>query len=663
MKKFIFQILVILINLNSYGQWIKTQGPYGIIANAMSCNDSLIFIGCDNGVYKASNLGNSWEKTSLDNIVNCIFVDSALIIAGTDMGIYFSYNNGDDWEYKNFLGDVTAIYKTGDTIFIGTDRMGIHYTINEGINWVDVSQYLPLWDHIQIDNFIKVGQKLYAISKFGGLYYCNNFDWIWLNDVSNPNNGCIDIKTHNGILFWNSYDKIFSSDDFGNTWTEIYEMINNSHINNMAFKNDTIFLATDNGIKFSINNGATWADLSMEIINNCVTNLSFIKNKYILTTKLRGFMISSDNGLLWSERNNGLTEVGIKKFINKNNELIAHSGIGIFKKNSNDDSWININNNLLEYYISNSLINDSLFIVVLSNGVYKSHNQGNTLSNSSNGININNDLLANSICVFDTTIYLCSMYNGVFCSYDSGNSWGNKDIGIIQPTYIECNSSAIFAINSNGVYRSYDNCNSWEQRLNNSAKRIYTNGNTIYVLTDQSVLVSYNNGNSWDTLSPPNNTQSLSSVFRTHGLVFINTYKKVFTYNEFDSTWADITNNLIGNFNYIYSIYEFNNEIFLSTDTYVWKANLSDFVSSPSFFYNAELQLYPNPGNGKIKINNLNSNCKVKIYNSLGKEVLYSIISKNENSIELSLSKSIKGIYYIEINTFRNNIILKYIIH
>ncbi len=73
--------------------------------------------------------------------------------------------------------------------------------------------------------------------------------------------------------------------------------------------------------------------------------------------------------------------------------------------------------------------------------------------------------------------------------------------------------------------------------------------------------------------------------------------------------------------------------------------------------------VYPNPINEKVTVKNIEEIIKgVKIYTSLGIEVLEIVVQSLQNEIEIPLSDHSSGNYYIEIETINNTIYRKKII-
>lgn len=124
--------------------------------------------------------------------------------------------------------------------------------------------------------------------------------------------------------------------------------------------------------------------------------------------------------------------------------------------------------------------------------------------------------------------------------------------------------------------------------------------------------------------------------------------------NFFDSTHLQIID-YFGNFPQTSAAYYFVDDVRVSTDS------LYTVTSLPKFDYTNELNIYPNPSNGliKIKAQQSNSTYFIRVFNSLGQEVF------NHNVIEtnsLDLTFLVDGFYNIVITNTKEQYSTKLII-
>lgn len=106
-----------------------------------------------------------------------------------------------------------------------------------------------------------------------------------------------------------------------------------------------------------------------------------------------------------------------------------------------------------------------------------------------------------------------------------------------------------------------------------------------------------------------------------------------------------------------------NNTIYFSAegvtgDLELWKYGTSGAIGLHSISKNANYTIFPNPSAGKFTINTPNTLSKIEVYNVIGEKIL-----EQENSNEIDLSSSPKGMYLVKIyeglNTVTKRIVIQ----
>jgi len=124
----------------------------------------------------------------------------------------------------------------------------------------------------------------------------------------------------------------------------------------------------------------------------------------------------------------------------------------------------------------------------------------------------------------------------------------------------------------------------------------------------------------------------------------------VFLSNNNGSLWTDVNNGLPAN-TYVRALAISGTNIFAGTYGGVWKRALSDITGIEDNNYKSNITLYPNPANNKVTITNNNLPAKettISIFNIQG-ELMLSEKFKEQNAIELNISKFAGGIYMLKI--------------
>jgi len=152
-----------------------------------------------------------------------------------------------------------------NTIWAGSDDGKMHITRDGGKNWEDITpKDLPKFSRISIIDE--------SIHNPGTLYIAANRYQV---DDREP--------------------YVFKTHDYGKTWTKIINGIAPSHFAR-AVREDPVrpgllFLATEHGVYFSMNDGELWKSLQLELPDTPIRDLVIKDNDVVLGSHGRGFWI------------------------------------------------------------------------------------------------------------------------------------------------------------------------------------------------------------------------------------------------------------------------------------------------------------------------------------------------------------------------------------
>jgi len=170
---------------------------------------STLYLG-SHRVYKSTNRAASWTRISND------------------------LTNGEQaWNYGT-ITSIAASKINSDILIAGTDDGNVWITTNQGLNkeWTKVSNDLPVR---------------------------------WVTCVAtDPFDENTAYVTFSGIRYHDYIPHVFKTTDLGQTWIDISSNLSDMPVNNMIIDPDnkgTIYLATDNGVFVSYNDGDAWETL------------------------------------------------------------------------------------------------------------------------------------------------------------------------------------------------------------------------------------------------------------------------------------------------------------------------------------------------------------------------------------------------------------------
>jgi photosystem II stability/assembly factor-like uncharacterized protein len=338
-------------------------------------------------------------------------------------------------------------------------------------------------------------ELLLAIDGYGQWEACNNGLWgCRVNNIAAKDNKVF-ISTSAGL------EKSF---DYGNTWDQII-----NHGGDVYFDGDNIFLS---GVYFSSDNGITWIYKGNGINKNICGPFAHNGNDLFVgvtsvdnhgATEGKWIYYSSDYGLSWNMISVNF-HYDIYDIKERGDYLYVATGNGLFILTKNGTDW-KADLKLAGHPITALAIDSNNIFISKTDSVPK---QGLYMS-SDNGNNWEKTSLTNvdvsKIEINGTNIY-AGTYEGFFISNDYGETWSHRNNGLpdlyIYDIKVDANnlwiSSGYF-----GLYFSSDEGNNWSPKNNGikgiSVLTMASNGNKIYAGTDKTGLfVSTDYGNFWE---------------------------------------------------------------------------------------------------------------------------------------------------------------------
>ena len=222
--------------------------------------DSKVMYTCSQHVWRTTNDGQTWEQISPD----LTYADPSTL--GKTGGVITMDMNGPEI-YATVFALAPSAHDI-NTIWAGSDDGKIHITQDGGENWKDITpKDLPKFSRVSIIDESK--------HRPGTLYIAANRYQV---DDRQP--------------------YVFKTHDYGKTWTKIIDGIADGHFAR-AIREDhkrkgLLFLATEHGVYFSINDGEKWESLQLNLPDTPIRDLVIKDNDVVLGSHGRGFWIMDD---------------------------------------------------------------------------------------------------------------------------------------------------------------------------------------------------------------------------------------------------------------------------------------------------------------------------------------------------------------------------------
>jgi len=398
-----------------------------------------------------------------------------------------------------------------------------------------------------------------------------------------------------------------------------------------------LFLFFFFAISFQFNQlAAQWQQTTAPKDPSGVYALSCHANYLYAGISSHGVYISTDQGMSWTAKNEGLFNYSIRDFaFIDNNIFVATRGAGVFRSVESEISWTSASSGLSDLEVYALTVKGTKLFAgsggSMQAGVYMSNDIANSWVKVSNGLTLPAPVraLASDGQYLYTGIYGTGDGSGIFYSSDDGVTWMEANNGITNRYVwkLEVKGDNLFAgmDNGGGVYLSTNNGTLWQPINSGMTDSIIqsfaVNGTNIFVGTyTGGVFLSTNNGTNWDAINTGLTNLDIKS------LAVDGTY-----------IYAGTAGSGVG-------------------ENGVWRRTLSEIITSldsdviEDILSNISLrQNYPNPFNPTTVISYelpKKSRVDLKIYDILGNEIA-TLVSEEKPA----------GSYEVEFNVAQNRIL------
>ncbi len=230
---------------------------------------------------------------------------------------------------------------------------------------------------------------------------------------------------NNGALFLGTwYGGVYRSYDNGDTFEQVNDGLSNMVPTELSQQSDGTLYAGQcwgGGVDYSVDEGGQWYQTTFPMFG--VNGLGINSNDAIFAS-YDGILFSEDNGVTWSERNNGLTNSAIINFkcfaFSQNDEVFTGTVDGIYFSTNNGELWDNCLSCSSVYHMS--IKNNVIFAGTSDDGIYFSEDEGNIWSQKNEGL----DWLTVYSIAFDSENYVwCNTPEGIYRSMNDLVSIGS----------------------------------------------------------------------------------------------------------------------------------------------------------------------------------------------------------------------------------------------
>jgi len=433
----------------------------------------------DSCLSKTIDGGQNWFDITPDDLTKaeilCVKVlpadHNTVFICTKNDGVLKSTDGGENWQRVNsgLKVNQTAALEfevINGIIYLGTYHDGIYKSIDEGNTWQKISDNISCvetWD-LAVSDF---NPDFALVAARNGVYSTENFGQSWsyvdLNCPLEHSIATVCLDNYNpdyiyGASVHSSNNSqlstgFFRSTDGGDTWFFFNEGLpgNNHYVEIViSYINEDdrrIFLCSAHGLYYSDNRGASW-NICM---NGLPTDAYYVvaeaapNNPNIIAVgdAIDRIFISQDRGESWNQAGR-LPEHPRSEYINDiefdpnhaDHIFVCSYYQGLFESHDGGDTWTNINNNLQVdpdiTVVSGITINpqNPLNMFVASNhyGVFQTHDGGQSWESFNAGLDTTDGVGDMMFAVGDTSrLYFATSMRSVWSITRTGTSIDDED--------------------------------------------------------------------------------------------------------------------------------------------------------------------------------------------------------------------------------------------
>jgi len=556
MKKLLFPLFLFYLTLNfAFCQWETIYGIAGTFGQPVSLamNGENIFISADNSLYTSSDLGITWNKklTSKEPLTKvAIYGKNVLVCAYKS--IFISTDMGDTWISKGLSEYIFTIAINEDNIWVGTDK-GIYLSTDMGDTWISkgLSEYIFT---------IAINEDNIWVGTWEGIYLSTDMGDSWIKkeikDIYFYDQPKLAIIGKNILVGTYYDDDIYISSDMGETWLNIplpgrkdIPWGRYTVLGTIAIKEENILIGTNEGLFLSSDLGITWIkkingiEGMYNLKTNCypsfITDIVISNDNIIAATETGDVFLSTDNGNYWEIINSQIKYRIMKSLmIDSNSIFIGCSSKYAFPDEYGKDNSGGIffssdngkswkNKGFLGKSVNTILKVSNNILIGTGDGIYLSTDMGDTWISKG----LSEDIY--TIAINKDNIWV-GTDKGIYLSTDMGDTWISKGLSEYIFT-IAINEDNIWVGTDKGIYLSTDMGDTWISKgLSEYIFTIAINEDNIWVGTDKGIYLSTDMGDTWISKGL---SEDIYTIAINKDNIWVGTYKGIYLSTDMGDTW------------------------------------------------------------------------------------------------------------------------------
>ncbi|MEO7264356.1 MAG: hypothetical protein ABIW38_05555 [Ferruginibacter sp.] len=413
-----------------------------------------------------------------------------------------------------------------NTVYIGTNTYGVFKSLNDGINWIDISAGLGDSSILQMQS--SSDDKIFASTSSHGLYMYDGNTWVPVNNGLPSATVVVAsfAKGLSGVMhMMSSTGKIYSWNS--STWTDISYNFPTLGRALATGPDGSLYAAAFASGVYKFNGANSWTIIGAAMPNNFVTRMTITSTDtiYIACNSNNVYKCASSGGN-WVLINTGLPVANMNFIYSDALDRIfvgSNTAYGaIYRTTNGGSSWATVSATLFTTNFYCFAAGPSGKLYAGASGIFRSVNNGADWEDINPGLHAPKTILCFSSSK-NGDLFVGTRY-GTWRSRDNGNTWQLRNTGITHFTTLQILQNAAGNLICHGInttpkgaiYRSSDNGDNWTLAAANGCDQ-YTkikqhNTDTIWACSRFSgattLSYSINNGATW-----LNNPLTISAIW------------------------------------------------------------------------------------------------------------------------------------------------------
>lgn len=407
---------------------LDTAGIGEVAVRNFLVDDTTIYVGSSNGIFKKTNQAERWERTNIKIAPNTAMalVGTVMFQGGYNGGLYQAPNQLqiERVAAMDSVWAVSALLFTGKALLVGAGYgQGIYRSTDSGKTWVKV---LSMKRRESITDLLNLGDTVIAATWGGDLIRSTDQGATW-NRVAQSLRGTriTSMIASGGVVIATSVTGTIRSNDGGSSWQPIDPTDEGIGSNAVVAYRDYLILGTYQGIFRSKDQGSNWQPVGTGTSTNA--SLFASDSDLFAWSRSRGLSLSKDTGYTWPNigGNNvswSATAMGMFDSI----LILATNGHGAKWSSDKNVAFIQATSTGMNPFGTAIASNGRWKFMATEGGVFRSPD-GKSWEKTSNGLS---DTVVRSMVAYNDALFAGTKTGKVFRSIDNGQSWKEIDLDL-----------------------------------------------------------------------------------------------------------------------------------------------------------------------------------------------------------------------------------------